>query len=129
MEVEVNLRDRRTFDISTLVLLYFLEVVVTLYILTPFLFTRYTFHHGKFHITCYTSFLGNKLSLSLSSHMGPFSFLLSTSLFSKNCLKVREMRSVTSKKNGWSIWKHDLNCGLNSLAGRLLAWNWNHFTG
>ena len=44
------------------------------YLLPPFLFTRYTFHYGKFHITCYTSFLGNKFSLSLSSHMDPFSF-------------------------------------------------------
>ena len=67
-------------------------------LLPPFLLTRYTFHYGKFHITCYTSFLGNKLSLSLSSHRGPLFFLLSTSLFSKNCLGVREMRSVASKK-------------------------------
>ena len=58
--------------------------------------TRYTFHCGKFHITCYTSFLGNKLSLSLSSHIGPFLFLLSASFFSKNCLGVRELRSVAS---------------------------------
>ena len=38
------------------------------------------------------------LSISLSSHMSPFFFfLLSTSLFSKNCLRVRELRSVASK--------------------------------
>ena len=72
-------------------------LIVYIKLLPPFLFTRYTFHYGKFHITCYTSFLGNKLSISLLPH-GSIFFLLSTSLFSKNCLGVREMRSVASKK-------------------------------
>ena len=70
---------------------------IRIYILPPFHNTHCTFYCKKLHITYYTSFLNNKLFLSLSSHMDPFFFfLLSTSSFSKNYLGIRELKSVTS---------------------------------
>lgn len=50
---------------------------------------------------CYTFIFSNNLSLSLFYHMftlGFFVFLLSISLLSKTCLRVRDFKSVSGIK-------------------------------